>query len=119
MKSIARAHHAAGHDHLAVGVAAQEGGHVQVVGQHAQAAVVLQRAGDCLGGGADVQDQRAVVGHLGRHGARDARLALGVERLALGVGQVLDGGAGHAHAAVEALDQPLLGQALHVAAHGL
>lgn len=60
-----------------------------------------------------------MVGHLARHGLRDARLAFGVERLALGVGQVLGGGAGHPHAAVKTRHQPEVGQALDVAAHGL
>ncbi len=59
---VARAHHAASDDDLALGVAAQDGGHVQVVGDDAQAPVVQQRLGNGLGGGADVQDQRAVVG---------------------------------------------------------
>jgi hypothetical protein len=81
--------------------------------------VVQQRFGDGLGGGADVEDQRAVVGHFGRHGARNARLAVGVERFALRVCNVLDGRAGHAHAAVKASHQALFGQALHVAPHGL
>ena len=67
--------------------------------------VAQQRLGDGLGRGADVQDQRAVVRHLRGHGARDARLALGVERLALVVGDVLHGGAGHAHAAMKAGEQ--------------
>ena len=116
---VARAHHPASDDDLAFWVAAEDGGHVQVVGDDAQAPVVQQRLGNGLGGGADVQDQRAVVGHLFGHGARNAGFAIGVQGFALGVGQVLHRGAGHAHAAVKAGEQARFRQALHIAAHGL
>ena len=104
---------------LALGVAAEDGGHVQVVGDDAQAPVVQQRLGNGLGGGADVEDQRAVVGNLFCHRASDAGFALGVQRLALRVAQVFHGRGGDANAAMETAHQPLLGQALHVAPHGL
>ena len=67
--------------------------------------VAQQRLGDGLGRGADVQDQRAVVRHLFGHGAGNAGFALGVQGFSLGVGQVLHGGAGHAHAAMKAGEQ--------------
>jgi hypothetical protein len=88
------AHHAAGDDDLAVRVVRQDGGHVQVVGDHAQPAVAQQLTRDRLGGGADVEDQRAAVGHRCGHGAGDALLGLVVELLALAVGDVLGGRTG-------------------------
>ena len=117
--SVARAHLAAGHDHLAVGVVAEDGGHVQVVGEDAQAAVVHQRAGNRLGGGADVQDQAAALGHLGGHGLGDAALGVVVQGLALAVGDVLGGAGRQPHAAVKARQQAGVGQQLHVAPHRL
>jgi hypothetical protein len=93
-----RPHHAPGHDDLAVRVAAQDGGHVEVVGDDAQSLVAQQRLGNGLGGGADVQDQRAVVGHGLRPRRAQCGLARGVQAFALGVRDVLHRGAGHAHA---------------------
>ncbi len=78
-----------------------------------------QGAGDGLGGGADVQDQRAAVGHGARHGLGDALLAGRVQPLALAVGDVLDGRGLDAHAAMEARQQAGFGQDVHVAPHGL
>jgi hypothetical protein len=75
--------------------------------------------GDRLGGGADVQDQRAVVRHLRRHGAGDPRLAVGVKRLPEPVAQVLGGRTRHPHAAVKARQQARFGESLHVTAHRL
>ena len=49
----------------------------------------------------------------------DARLALRVQRFALLVADVLGGGTRHAHAAVKAREQSLVGQPLHVAPHRL
>jgi hypothetical protein len=117
--AVARAHHAAGHDDLAVRVVRQDGRHVEVVGDHAQAAVAQQFARDGLGGGADVQDQRTAAGHGLRHGPGDAALGAVVELLALAVGDVLGGGAGHPHAAVKARQQAGFGQQAHVAPHRL
>jgi hypothetical protein len=116
---VGAAHQAAGDDHLAVGVGAHQRGDMQVVGDHAQAAVMLQLARHRLDGGADVHDQRATVGHPPGHGARDARLGVGLHGLALAVGDVLGGRTGLPHAAMEAREQAGLGQALHVAPHGL
>jgi hypothetical protein len=53
------------------------------------------------------------------HGARDGRLARRMQPHALLVRDVLGGGAGHAHAAVEAREHAVLRQALHVAPHRL
>ena len=58
---------AAGHDHLEVGVARKDQGHVEVVGDDPQAVVVEQGLGHLLGGGADVEDEfGAEVGGRGR-----------------------------------------------------
>ena len=57
--------------------------------------------------------------HLLGHGARNARFALGVQRFALLVRQILHSGAGNAHAPMKAHQQPGFSQALHIAAHGL
>ena len=113
------AHHAAGDDQLAVGVVGQDRGDVQVVGDHAQAVVLQQFARDRLGGGADVDDQRTAVRH--RRAPLRSRCALGVfvEPLALAVGDVLGGRARHAHAAVEARQQPGVGEQPDVAPHRL
>ncbi len=48
--------------------------------------VVQQRPRDRLGGGADVQDQRAVVRHCLGHGPGDARLAFGMQGFHAGCG---------------------------------
>ncbi|MNV84593.1 hypothetical protein D3C71_1784770 [compost metagenome] len=81
--------------------------------------MVQQGLGNRLGGGADVQDQRAVVGHLLGQGTRNAGLAFGVEGFALSVSQVLDRRAGYAHPAMKTREQARFSQALYVAAHGL
>jgi hypothetical protein len=81
--------------------------------------VLQQCAGYGLGGGADVQHQRAIVGHACGHGPRDPGFALRVERFALRVADVLDGGTGHPHAPVKACEQPGIGHALDVPANGL
>ena len=52
-----RAHAPPSDDDLALGCCSGDGGHIQVVGDDAQAPVVQQRCGNGLGGGADVQDQ--------------------------------------------------------------
>jgi hypothetical protein len=98
---------------------AQDRRHVQVVGDHAQSAVLRQLARDGFGGGADVDDQRAAMRHGLRHRLRDALLGRFVEALALPVGDVLGGRARHAHATVKARQHPGFGQQAHVAPHGL
>ena len=117
--AVARAHHAAGHDDLAFRVAAQDGGHVEVVGDHAQTLVVQQRARNRLGGGADVEDQRAVVWNLARHVARNAGLLGRVQRLALRVRDVFHRGSGDTHPTMKTREQAFVGQTLYVAPHGL
>lgn len=81
--------------------------------------VMQQGLGHCLGGGADVENQRAAVGNGLGNGTRNAHLAFGMQYLALGMGQILHGGAGYAHAAMKAHQQAGIGQLLDVAAHGL
>ena len=100
-------------------VATQDGGHVQVVGDDAQLFVLHQGMGDGFHRGANVHDERAAVGHMLCHGLSDAGLAVGGQRLALAVGNVLGGRAGHAHAAMKARQQTRFGQTLHITAHGL
>jgi len=92
---------------------------MQVVGDHAQAAVVLQFARHRLDGGPDVHDQRTAVGHAPGDRTGNACLGVGLHGLALAVGDVFGGGAGQAHAAVKTREKTRLGQALHVPAHGL
>ena len=63
---------------------------MQVVGDDLQAAVVEQGAGNGLGGGADVDEQRGVVGDLRGDGLGDALLLVAHQPGAHGVGGVLD-----------------------------
>jgi hypothetical protein len=84
-----------------------------------QTAVLHQGFGNGFGGGADVEDHRAVVRHRPGHGQRNTRLAIGVEAFALAVREVFNGRARRPHAAVESRKQASLRQALHISAHGL
>ena len=90
--AVARAHGSAGDDHLELGIAAQDAGDVEVVGDHVQALVAHQRAGDLLGRGADVEEQGRLVGDMPGEQGRDAPLLLQAQHPARGVGQVLDAG---------------------------
>ena len=65
------------------------------------------------------EDQRAVVGHGLRHRRAQCGLARGVQAFTLGVRDVFHGGRLGRAPAVKAAEQPMLGQALHIAAHGL
>ena len=118
--AVARAQHAAGDDHLAVGVVGQDGGDVQVVGDHPQAAMPQQGLGHRLGGGADVDDQRtARRAPPPPPSAGDALFGVLVQVLALAIADVLGGGARQPRPAVKTRQQPGVGQQLDVAAHGL
>ena len=59
------------------------------------------------------------MGQGGGHGAGNAGFAFNVEDFALRIGHVFHRGARHPHAAMKAREQPLVGQALHIAAYGL
>jgi acetyl-CoA acetyltransferase len=87
---VARTHHAPDHNDFAVRVGAQDAGHIEVVGDDGEPAVVDQFAGNGFHRGADIQYQRASVGYGGGYGAGNAGLAGGVEHFALAVGDVLD-----------------------------
>ena len=69
---VARAHQAASDDDFAIGIGTQRDRHVQVVGDHTQAAVTQQGPGDRFGRGADVDEQRTVLRHLLGDRAGDA-----------------------------------------------
>jgi hypothetical protein len=117
--AVARAHQATGDDHLAIRVVRQDRGHVEVVGDDAQALVLQQFARHRLGGGADVDDHRAALRHGLRHRARDLALGLFVQMLALAIADVLGGRARHARATVKACQQAGVGQQADVAPHRL
>ena len=72
---VSPAHHAADHNHFALWVDAKNACHIEVVGDHPQSRMLNQRPGDGLGGGADVENQRAVIGHGGGYRFGDAGLA--------------------------------------------
>ena len=57
--------------------------------------------------------------HAGSDGFGDAGFAVQGQRLALAVGDVLGGRAGHPNTAMKARQQTRLGQTLHIPAHGL
>ena len=102
------------------GLSRQDRRDVQVVGDHAQPLVVQQLVGDRLGGGADVDDQRAAVRHRPpRRRGRCAALPSAFRCWRCAVGDVLGRRARHAHAAVKARQQAGVGQQLDVAAHRL
>ncbi|MCY1536302.1 hypothetical protein D9M68_717550 [compost metagenome] len=92
---------------------------MQVVGDHLQPLVAEQRAGDRLGGGADVDEQRGVVGNLRGDGLGDALLLLAHLPGAHGVGGVVDARRLARRAAVGAAQQAVVGQLVDVAADGL
>ena len=117
--AVTRAHDATGNEQLAIRVVAEDGCHVQVVGDDTQAAVLHQLVRNRLGSGADVDDQRAAIRHGLGHRLRDAPLGAVIEPLALVVGDVFGGRARHAHAAMKARQQAAFGQQAHVATHGL
>ena len=81
--------------------------------------MLKQCFGNRLGGGADVEDEGAVVWHAPGHRLRDAGLAIGAEAFALLVRNVFSGRAGHPHTAVKAGEQSSVSQSLHVAPHSL
>ena len=91
---------------------------MQVVGDDLQVAVVEQGAGDGLGGGADVDEQRGVVRHQAGHGFGDALLLVAHLVGAHGVGGVLDARI-VGRTAVVAAQQSLFGELVDVAADGL
>ena len=93
---------------------------LQVVGDHAQAAVMHQRARDGLGGGADVEHQRTVVRAPAAATARAMRAlpsALSAWRWRWAMFSMVELGA--PHAAVEARQQAGVRQPLDVAPHRL
>ena len=116
--AVARADHAAGDDHLEIGLVAQEGRHVEVVGDHPQPDMAQQLLGDLLGGGADVDEQRGMVGDVRRHQPGDAPLLLDAQHLPVEIGDVLDRG-GERSAAMMPLQDRLLAQRIDVAADRL
>ncbi|MNY38266.1 hypothetical protein D3C86_1728830 [compost metagenome] len=65
---------------------------MQVVGDDLQMAVIEQRAGDGFGGGADVDEQRGVIGDLRGNGFADPLLLIAHLVGAHGVGGVFNTG---------------------------
>jgi len=113
------AHRTAGQQHLEVGLGAELGGHVQVVGDDLQALVAEQFTGDGFGGGADVDKQRGVAGNLRGNGYCDALLFIAHLPGAHAVGSVLRAGAFTGRTTVGTAQQPLFGELVDVAANGL
>ena len=99
-------------------VLAEDARDLQVVGDDPQAAMAQQRARHLLGGGADVDEQRGIVGDLARDQLGDAALLVEALHLARLVGGVLDA-RGQAGAAVVAPQQFAVAELVDVAADGL
>ena len=66
--------------------------HVEIVGDDQQVFMAAQRVGDFLGGGADVDEQRAAVRNLRRGRYTNRLLLLGGDETARLIGEVLDAG---------------------------
>ena len=116
--AIGMSQHAARDDHFDIRVALQDVDHVHVVGDHHQALVRAQGGGHLLGGGADVDQQRAVVrDQFGRLQA-DAPLGVGGELPPRFVGEVGDARRQH-RAAVVALQHALVAELVQVLADRL
>ena len=59
---IATPHQAAGDDHLELGIPAHDTGNIEIIGDHAEPGMVQQGLCDSLGRGADVDEERGVIG---------------------------------------------------------
>ena len=112
------AHIAAGEQHIEVVLGAEHGGNVEVVGDDFQVVVIEQRTGDGFGGGADVDEQRGVIGNLRGDGFTDALLLVAHLVGTHGVRGVLDTGV-IGCAAVVAAQQVGVRQLVDIAADGL
>ena len=78
----------------------------------------VERAGDLLGRGADIDEQRAVVGNQRGRGAADRLLLLGGDEAARLVGEVLDAGRDD-RAAMDARQRALVAEVVEILADGL
>jgi len=74
-RTVGAAHRAAGHDDLDARMRVEQHRDVEVVGDDQKALVRGERAGDFLGRGADVDEQRAAVGDQCRRGGTDRRFS--------------------------------------------
>src|SRR3989344_3511027 len=113
------AHRTAGQQHFEVGLGAELGRYMQVVGDDLQAFVAEQLTGDGFGGGTDVDEERGVVGDLRGNRGGDALFFIAHLPGAHAVGGVLRAGAFTGCATVGAAQQTLLGELIDVAADGL
>ncbi len=91
---------------------------MQVIGDDLQIAMVEQGAGDGFGGGADIDEQRSLVGDACGHGGGDALFFVTHLMRALAVCSVLHAGV-VGRAAVVAPQQAGVAQLIDVAADGL
>ncbi len=91
---------------------------IEVVGDHQQVFVRGQGAGDLLGGGADVDEQRAAVGDQRRGRRTDGLLLVGGDEPARLVGEVLDT-RGNDGAAMNPGQRPVIAQIVKILADGL
>src|SRR5262249_35803525 len=91
---------------------------VEVVGDDQQVVVRRERARHFLGRGADVDEQRALVGDQRRRARADRALLLGGDEAARLIGGILDA-RGDAGAAVKAAEQALLAKIVETLADGL
>ncbi len=112
------AHVAAGDQHIEVFLGAENARHVQIIGDDLQVTVVEQGAGDRLGGGADIDEQRSLVGDARGHGGGDTQFLVAHLVRALAVGGVLHAGI-VGRAAVVAPQQAGVAELVDVAADGL
>lgn len=113
------AHGAAGQQHFEVGLGTELGGHMQVVGDDLQTLVAEQFTGNGFSGGANVDEERGVVGNLRSNRDRNALFLVAHLPGAHAVGGVLCAGAFTGCATVGAAQQALFGELVDVAADGL
>ena len=113
------AHRTAGQQHFEVGLGAELGRYMQIVGDDLQALVAEQLTGNGFGGGTNVDEERGVVGDLCGNGGSDALLFIAHLPGAHAVGGVLRAGAFTGCSAMGAAQQALFRKLINVAANGL
>jgi len=86
--TVTRAHFTAGNNHPEVFFRAENGRHMQVVGDHLQTTVLQQCPRNGFGGGADIDKQTGVIRNLLGNQLRNALFSTVVENLPILIGQV-------------------------------
>ena len=117
-RAVGAADIAARHDHLDTRMAIELHRHVEVVGDDEQVFMRGERARDLLGGGSDVDEQRAAVRNLRRGRHPDRLLLVGSDKAAGFVGKIFNARRDDG-AAVDTGQRALVAEVVEVLADGL